>query len=74
MKREDIAKDFYIEDHALLYGLMGKHAEELCGEKGIRALEDAIVLYGRKRGLRMDMRTEKNGDELSMRNYLIYGE
>ncbi len=74
MKREDIAKDFYIEDHALLYGLMGKHAEELCGEKGIRALEDATVLYGRERGLRMAMRAEKNGDELSMRNYLIYGE
>ena len=74
MKREDIAKDFYIEDHALLYGLMGKHAEELCGEKGIRALEDATVLYGRERGLRMAMRAEKNRDELSMRNYLIYGE
>ena len=74
MNREDIARDFYIEDHALLYGLLGKYAEETCGEAGLEALEKATVLYGRERGLRMAMRAQRNGDELSPRNYLIYGE
>lgn len=74
MDRKLLAKDFYIEDHALLYGLLGKYAEEICGEAGLQTLERATEVYGRERGLRMAMRAQRNGDELSPRNYLIYGE
>ena len=74
MDRKDMADIFYIEDHALLYGLMGRYAEELCGKAGLQALEKGTILYGKERGLRMAMRAQRNGDELSQRNYLIYGE
>ena len=49
--REKIAPEFYIEDHALIYGLMGKYADELYGEAGLAALEKGTILYARERGI-----------------------
>ena len=74
MDRDSLALEFYIEDHALLFGLMGKYAEELCGKSGLEALSHGVMLYGRERGLRMAMRARKNGDELDAVSYVIYGE
>ena len=35
MDKRSLAEQFYIDDHALIYGLLGKYAEECCGEKGM---------------------------------------
>lgn len=56
MIREKIAPEFYIEDHALIYGLLGKHAEQLCGEAGLDAFAKGTILYSRERGIRMAKR------------------
>ena len=72
--REKIAPEFYIEDHALIYGLMGKYADELYGEAGLAALEKGTILYARERGIRMAKRCLADGNPLNMRTYLLYGE
>lgn len=74
MDRHSIAERFYIDDHALVYGLLGKYAEELCGETGMEALATATIQYARERGLRMAKRCLADGRELSMQNYLLYAE
>lgn len=68
------AERFYIDDHALLYGLLGKYADEICAEKGMDALAKATVQYARERGLRMAKRCLADGRPLSMQNYLLYAE
>ena len=74
MNDRSLADSFYIEDHALLFGLLGREAEEQYGEAGLSALKKATILYGKERGLRMAMRAIKNGDSLSPENYIIYSE
>ena len=66
--------EFYIDDHAVLFGLLAKHAEARCGGQGLSAVERALVSYGRERGLRSAMRCLRDGRELTLRNYLLYGE
>ena len=72
--REKIAPEFYIDDHALIYGLLGKYADELYGEAGMAALEKGTILYARERGIRMAKRCLADGNPLNMRTYLLYGE
>ena len=74
MIREKIAPEFYIEDHALIYGLLGKYAEEAHGEAGLDALARGTILYSRERGIRMAKRALADGRELNMQTYLLYGE
>ncbi len=74
MIREKIAPEFYIEDHALIYGLLGKHAEAVCGDAGLKALEKGTILYARERGIRMAKRCLADGNPLNMQTYLLYGE
>ncbi len=74
MIREKIAPEFYIDDHALIYGLLGKYAEEVCGEEGLAALEKGTILYARERGIRMAKRCLADGLPLNMQTYLLYGE
>lgn len=74
MIREKIATEFYIEDHALIYGLLGKYAEELCGQAGLDALAHGTILYARERGIRMARRCLADGREFNMQTYLLYGE
>ena len=74
MDKRSLAEQFYIDDHALIYGLLGKYAEECCGEKGMDALAKATVQYARERGLRMAKRCLADGRELSMQSYLLYAE
>jgi hypothetical protein len=64
---------FYIDDHAVLFALLIRHAGLLGGE-GEDAAVKGIVLYGKERGLRMAMRCMRDGRPLSPRNYLNYGE
>lgn len=61
MNREQMAERFYIDDHALVYGLLGKHAEEACGQEGMKALEKGTILYARERGIRMAKRCLADG-------------
>ena len=35
IKREAIAKQFYIDDHAVVYGLLAQAADQLYGERGM---------------------------------------
>ena len=66
--------DFYIDDHAVLFALLAKRADERCGEEGLAAVERALVSYGRERGLRSALRCRRDGGKLTLRNYLLYGE
>lgn len=74
MDREMIAKEFYIEDHAVIYGLLVKNAVETAGEAGMDSSVKGTILYGKERGLRMAMRAVADGEELTPNNYLVYGE
>ncbi|MDR1398041.1 MAG: L-2-amino-thiazoline-4-carboxylic acid hydrolase [Desulfarculales bacterium] len=74
MERGALAAEFYIEDHAVLYGLLVKYARLEKGGEGREAAARATVRYGRERGLRMAMRCRADGRELSPNNYLDYGE
>ena len=65
---------FYIDDHALIYGLLGKYAEAQCAQGGVAALEKATIQYAKERGIRMAKRCLADGRELSMQSYLLYAE
>jgi hypothetical protein len=73
-EREKAAREFYIEDHAVLYGLLVKSVRETLGERGVKVGEAATILYARERGLRMAMRCRADGRPLTHRNYMVYGE
>ena len=65
---------FYIDDHALIYGLLGKYAEEQCAQGGVASLKKATIQYAKERGIRMAKRCLADGRELSMQSYLLYAE
>ena len=67
-------ENFYIDDHALIYGLLGKYAELYCCDSGLLALEKATIQYARERGIRMAKRCLADGRELDMQSYLLYAE
>ena len=71
--RADYADQFYIDDHAALFALLIKQALSL-GGKGEETAAKGLILYGRERGLRMAMRCLADGNPLTLRNYLNYGE
>lgn len=74
LARDEIAKQFYIEDHAVIFGLLLRQAEKICGEAGNAASVKGTILYARERGLRMAMRCHADGKPLTPQNYLDYGE
>ena len=71
--RGSYADQFYIDDHAVLFALLIKQAVLAGGEGGETAAK-GIVTYGKERGLRMAMRCLADGEPLTLRNYLNYGE
>lgn len=75
MDKEQIQTSFSERHHALLFGLVAKTVFEQVGkEAGEAAIQVAVRRYGEQRGRRMALRALVNGDELSMTNFLIYGE
>ncbi|MDR1508118.1 MAG: L-2-amino-thiazoline-4-carboxylic acid hydrolase [Synergistaceae bacterium] len=74
MERFEAAKNFYIEDHAVLMALFTKSAMEKYAGRGEKAILRAIAVYGRERGLRAAMRCVSDNESLSMENYILYGE
>jgi hypothetical protein len=73
-ERESIAADFYIDDHAVLYGLIARSAEDACGAEGLDAITPAVIRYCGERGLRAAGRCLADGKELTVRSYILYGE
>ena len=69
-----IRDQFYIDDHALLYGLLAKCAEDAMGEAGYIAAKQATIRYARERGLRMAMRAANDGAPLTVQSYFAYKE
>jgi len=66
---------FSESSHALLFALIARQViTRYGGQKGPPALRKAIRRYGEQRGRRMALRAQANGDELTMTNFLIYGE
>ena len=72
--RDELAKDFYIDDHALLYGLLAKAADDLYGDLGDRASKLATQLYASERGRRMAKRAIRDGLPLTHETYRTYTE
>jgi hypothetical protein len=70
--RED--DDYYIDDHAVLYGLMAESAYRMLGQAALKTIVVAIKRYCGERGLRSAMRCVADGRELTVRNYILYGE
>ncbi len=74
MNRKEIADQFYIEEHAVLFACLVKAAVEVSSEKGRLASMIGTQVYGKERGARMALRVLKDGLELTPENYMIYGE
>ena len=67
-------EDFYIDDHAILFGLIARHCDRRLGKPGLDSCAKAVALMARERGLRSAMRCIANGDALDMRGFLCYSE
>jgi hypothetical protein len=66
---------FSESSHAVLFALIARQVFTTYGEvKSPPALRKAIRRYGEQRGRRMALRALANGDELTMTNYMVYGE
>lgn len=63
-----------IEQHAVLFAYLAKHAVELCKEEGKEAVLEGMTAYGRERGARMAARALAHGDELTTMTNQAYGE
>jgi hypothetical protein len=74
MIEKKIVTNFYIDDHAIIFGFVAKNAILLCGEEGKSATIKGLTAYCRERGLRMAMRCLADGEPLSGKNYILYGE
>lgn len=74
MNRNEMADNFYIEEHAVLFALLVKAAVEISGEKGRLASYEATKVYGKERGVRMALRAIRDGAPLTPENYMLYGE
>lgn len=74
MDRNQIAAEFYIEEHATLLALLYRAAVEQYGEEGSAASDEGIKCYGQERGARMAQRALADGRELSMLSYTQYSE
>ena len=61
--------------HAVLFALIDRHTIQNVGTKeGEAVIRRAIQQYGNERGKRMAIRARADGQELTMTNYLVYGE
>lgn len=74
IERSEAAKQFYIDDHAVIYGLLAKAADQLYQERGMEASAEATVLYAAERGRRMAKRAARDGYDLTLSTYRLYTE
>ncbi|NLZ51972.1 MAG: L-2-amino-thiazoline-4-carboxylic acid hydrolase [Thermoanaerobacteraceae bacterium] len=66
--------EFTANQHALLFGWIAKEVIIRCGDEGKEALKLGVIKYGKQRGRRMAERVKADGFELSVPNYMAYGE
>ena len=69
-----LEKKFSPIHHANLFGYIAEDIISSLDQVGINALKQAVRRYGKERGQRMAQRAILHGDELSMENFLAYGE
>ncbi len=65
---------FSIEDQAVLYGLISTEIHAIDKEKASTICKSIVKLMANERGNRMAQRCLKDGNELSIRNFLLYSE
>ena len=65
---------FQIKNHALLFGIFCNHIQKSNFPQSIEFIREIIRQYALERGGRMAQRTRKYRDEISMDNFLVYGE
>ncbi len=67
-------RDLTARSHAYLFGVIAKMVNDTYGDQGVQAITDGVIKYGRQRGRRMAQRTEADGLQTSVLNYVAYGE
>lgn len=67
-------RDFYIDDHALLFAWLARSLLGGAPEAGPELVEAWVKAYGRERGLRSARRCLDDGQILSLSNYFVYSE
>ena len=65
---------FTAETHAALFGILIRNSLKIGGDSAGKVCEEGVRLYGLQRGARMGKRALQNGDDLTMLNYMAYGE
>jgi hypothetical protein len=75
MTVDEIKKNFGPKHHALLFAWMNRKVIRRAGEdKGEKVIRKAVRRYGHQRGRRMALRSQADGQPLSMFNFLVFGE
>jgi hypothetical protein len=75
MSMDTVRKCFTAEHHALLFAWLVREIIGRAGERNASpVIRGAVRRYGMQRGRRMALRARRNGHDLSMLNYLVYGE
>ena len=66
---------FTVSHHAVLFALLSRAVLSRFGEvKGEKIIRQAVRRYGEQRGQRMAFRAQRDGEPLSMLNYMAYSE
>ncbi len=61
--------------HAILFALLSRSViTRLGAESGEKIMREAVRRYGEQRGRRMALRAQRDGEPLTMLNYMAYGE
>lgn len=71
---DELRTRFYIDDHAVIYGLLCQAAEQIAGDDAYSATARATVLYAAERGRRMAKRAVEDGLPLTIETYRAYTE
>ncbi|MDR2050314.1 MAG: L-2-amino-thiazoline-4-carboxylic acid hydrolase [Deltaproteobacteria bacterium] len=75
MSREEIAREFYVDDHALLFALLAKNILSAAErEEGLEIIRRGVTEYGLERGLRYARRCLEYGDPLTVPSYMAHSE
>jgi len=75
MEDPQVTESFTARHHALLFAWIARAVVKRVGKtEGERVVREAVRRYGEERGQRMRLRSELNGDALTMAHYLAYGE
>ncbi len=74
MSKDLVRSRLSAKEHAMLFAFIVRNALNIIGKDAEAAIENGVIKYGEQRGRRMAKRVLKDGEELSLLNYLVYGE